>query len=138
MFEEIILLAISIVAIIGGIRLWTKGSRLRTHGKKVNAIIFKNNFNAMDSNYYPVVRFLTEKQEWITEELTIGYRPAKREGTKQEVIYDPDDPHEVEINSTFNLEILPLILIALGTCGLAFVTLELLGVIQFIAEDRPG
>lgn len=137
MFGEIIVLAISIGAIAIGIHLWQKGNHLLTNGKKAKAVIFKNNYssNAGDGGmYYPVVRFLTDKQEWITQELSIGYSPAKKEGTKLEVIYDPDDPTDVEINSTFQLEILPRILVIIGVCGLVFGVLELLDITQLINE----
>lgn len=138
MFGEIIILAISIVFITVGIFLWQKGNHLLTTGKKAKAIIFKNNYSSGTGTnsgmYYPVVRFLTDKQEWITQELSIGYSPAKKEGIKLEVIYDPDDPSNVEINSTFQLEVLPRILVIIGVFGLAFVVLELLDITQLINE----
>lgn len=136
MLEEIIILTISIGAIAVGNHLWQKGSHLLTTGKKAKAVVFKNNYSSGSDGgtYYPVVRFLTDKQEWITQELSIGYSPAKKEGTKLEVIYDPDDPTNVEINSSFQLEILPRLLVVVGLCGLIFGVLELLDIIQLINE----
>lgn len=136
MFGDLIILAISIGAITVGMLLWRKGNHLLTTGKKATAIIFKNNFHSGGGSgvYHPVVRFLTDKQEWITQELDIGYSPAKKEGTKLEIIYDPDAPTNVEINSTFQLEILPRIMVAAGICGLIFGVLELFDVIQLINE----
>ena len=137
MFREIIVLAISIGAIAIGIHLWQKTNHLLTSGKKAKAEIFKNNYSSsagFGGMYYPVVRFLTDKQEWITQELSIGYSPAKKEGTKLEVIYDPDDPTNVEINSTFQLEVLPRILVIIGVFGLVFGVLELLDITQLINE----
>jgi hypothetical protein len=137
MFREIIVLAISIGAIAIGIHLWQKTNHLLTAGKKTKAVIFKNNHSSnagFGGTYYPVVRFLTDKQEWITQELSIGYSPAKKEGTKLEVIYDPDDPTNVEINSTFQLEVLPRILVIIGVFGLVFGVLELLDITQLINE----
>src|SRR5882757_5441527 len=99
MFAVIIILAGSIGAMTAGILLWQKGNHLLTTGKKAEAIIFKNHYKRGSDiefdAYYPVVRFLTDKQEWITQELSIGYSPAKKEGTKLKVIYDPDDPTNV-------------------------------------------
>ena len=60
--------------------------------------------------YFPVVRFLTEKQEWITQELDIGQYPALEEGKKIRLIYNQENPEEVEINSIFRLENLPPLL----------------------------
>jgi hypothetical protein len=67
--------------------------------------------------YYPVVRFLTDKKEWITQQLNIGQTPPMKEGTKVEVIYDPDEPTTVQINSRFLLEILPRLFVMLERVG---------------------
>jgi len=107
MDSEIILLIISGVLLIVGAMLWRNGNHLLTNGKKATAIIFKNNYSRSGTSggmYYPVVRFLTDRQEWITQELNTGYLPAKPEGTKLEVLYDPDDPTNVVINSPGQLE----------------------------------
>jgi len=104
MYElRISIIDVSAIFIVVGAKLWQKGNHLLTKGKKADAIIFKNNFNRTGSDggmYYPVVRFLTDKEEWITQELSIGYSSAKSEGTKLEVLYDPGDPTNVEVSST--------------------------------------
>ena len=117
-----------------GVHFWQKSNHLLANGKKANAIIFKNNYknSTVTGMYYPVVRFLTDKQEWITQELQIGYNPSKKEGTKLEVIYDPNDLGTVEINSTFQLEVLPKLFVVIGLCGAIFGILELLGITQII------
>jgi hypothetical protein len=137
MDTALIILLISFGFLIVGTILWQKGNHLLKNGKKADAIIFKNNFQSSRSGggtYYPVVRFLTEKQEWITQELSIGYSPAKEKGTKLQVIYDPEEPTNVEINSTLQLEILPRLFVALGSGGLIFGALEYLDVIELIAD----
>jgi hypothetical protein len=137
MGTELTILLVSFGFLIVGTILWQKGNHLLTNGKKADAIIFKNNFQSSMSGggtYYPVVRFLTEKKEWITQELNIGYSPAKKEGTKLEVIYDPEEPTNVAVNSTLQLEILPRLFVALGIAGLILVTLEYLDIIELIAN----
>jgi hypothetical protein len=74
---------------------------------------------------------LTDQQKWVTQELSIGYTPAKPEGTKLQVIYDPDDPTCVEINSPFFLKTLPRILIVLGACGVILIALIYLDIVPF-------
>jgi hypothetical protein len=136
MTNEIILFLISLGALGVGIHLWQKGSYLLRHGKKTNAVIFKNNYSKGSSGnsgtYHPVVRFLTDKQVWITQELSIGYNPPKKEGTKVEVIYDPEEPTDVEINSRFQLEILPRLLVCIGVLFLVLGFLELFEITQLI------
>jgi hypothetical protein len=84
--------------------------------------------------YYPVVRFLTDKQEWITQELNTGYSPAKKEGTKLEIIYDPNDPQSIQINSAFQLKILPRLLIIAGIVLLLFGFSELFDITQLLKD----
>ena len=133
MATELIILFGSAIFIIVGIILWRKGSHLLSNGKKAKAVIFKNNVKRSGSDgdlYYPVVRFITDEQEWITQELSIGYSPAKPEGTKLQVIYDPENPAIVEINSSFQLEIFPRLLTAIGIVGFIWAFLESLNLIQ--------
>jgi hypothetical protein len=135
METELFVLFFSAGFLVIGVFLWQKGNHLLANGKKADAVIFKNNFHPSRSaggTYHPVVRFLTDKQEWVTQELSIGYSKAKREGTKLQVIYDPEDPTVVEINSTLQLEILPRLFVTLGITGLVFVTLEALQIIALI------
>ena len=135
MSPELMILFASTVLLILGVYFWQKGNHLLKNGKKAQAIVFSNNFHASDDGggvYYPVVRFLTDKQEWITQELNFGTSPKKREGTKLQVIYDPENPTDVQINSTFMLEILPRMFTALGVMGLAFDTLEILDIINML------
>ena len=136
MDSALIILIISSVLIIVGVVLWQKGNHLIANGKKAKAVIFKNNFDSSSSGgvYFPVVRFLTDKQEWITQQLSIGYSPAKPEGTKLEVIYDPEEPTNVEINSAFQLEMLPRLFVIIGVVGLIWGILEYADIIQLIAE----
>ena len=137
MDAELIILLLSFGFLIIGTILWQKGNHLLANGKKADAIVFKNNFQSGSSDggmYYPVVRFLTEKKEWITQELSIGYSPAKKEGTKLQVIYDPEEPTNVEINSALQLEILPRLFVALGIVGLVFGILEYLDVTELITS----
>lgn len=137
MDTDLIILIISFGFLLGGTLLWQNGDHLLANGKTTDAVIFKNNFQSGTSGggiYYPVVRFLTEQQEWITQELRTGYFPAKKEGTKLQVIYDPEEPTNVEIHSTIQLQILPKLFVALGIVGLILGTLAYLNVIELIAN----
>ena len=135
---EFVLIGISTVVSVIGIHLWQKGSHLLIAGKKARAVVFRNNYESNKGGgvYYPVVRFLTDKEVWITQQLSVGIRPAMKEGTSLEVIYDPDDPTTLQINSTFLLEILPRLLVTVGVCGLIFAFLELFEVTQLIDHER--
>ena len=135
---EIVVFVILIINIAIGIQFWQKGNHLLKNGKKATAVVFKNNFRTETSGdkdlYYPVVRFLTDKQEWITQELNTGYSPAKKEGTKLEIIYDPNDPQSIQINSAFQLKILPRLLIIAGIVLLLFGFSELFDITQLLKD----
>lgn len=135
MNTALIIVIVSLILLITGIYLWQRGNYLLKNGKKAEAIILKNNFHSDadgGGTYHPVVWFLTDKQVWITQELNIGFNPPRREGAQLQVIYDPEDPTKVEINSTLYLEVLPRLLVALGIVGLVFGALQYLDVISVI------
>jgi hypothetical protein len=125
----------SLIPMIVGVKHWEKGNNLISTGEKSEAVVFKNNFRRTGRDggmYYPVVRFLTKDKEWITKELSIGQTPAMQEGSKIKVIYDPDIPTEVEIDSTFRLEVLPRIFVAIG---IIMFIIGILGYLELV--DNP-
>jgi hypothetical protein len=116
-----------------GIGLWRKGNQLVGNGKRAKGIIFKNNYSFIDGGlYYPVIRFLTDKKEWITQELDVGYKIAKDEGTEIEILYDMDDPTNIQVNSNFELAILPRLFVAIGLFGFILGVLEYLDYTDFL------
>lgn len=130
--SEIILLIISGGLLAIGVYIWHRGNHLLMHGKRTKAIVFKN--NRVAGLYYPVVRFLTEDKQWITQELPMGYRPPLEEGLELEVRYDPDEPTTVEIDSIHQLAIIPRLLVIIGLCGILFVFLEFFNIIKLNPE----
>jgi len=95
------------------IAVFSKSSakRLAITGEYCEGIIFKlgykegNDFNRSDSITKDkiTVRFVTKKQEWITEDLHTDFMitwPGQfKEGQKVQVIYDPDNPSDFTISN---------------------------------------
>ncbi len=135
MDSYVLIVLVSLVSLIIGVKFWQKGNLLIETGITTSGTIFKNNFKGAagfsHGMYYPVVRFLTERKEWITQELSIGRNPPIKEGSKVTVIYDPEDPTNVDIRSTFRQEILPRILLAIGVAGIIIGLLGYLELIEF-------
>lgn len=104
------------------------------HGEKATAVIFENKFkyDRKGGVYYPVVRFLTKDEKWVIQELSIGTRPALEIGSEVEIIYDIENPNDVMINSTWRIEIIPRLFLALGIVGLILGFLELLLITDYI------
>lgn len=139
METELIIAIGSAIILLLGARFWQRGNHLILHGKKTEAVIFKNNFKRTGSKggmHFPVVRFTTDSKQWITQELSIGFSIAKSEGTKVQVIYDPDDPHIVEIHNTFQLEILPRIFVAIGLIGFVLAMLDYIEIIDIFSNTN--
>ena len=134
MDSSLIIVLGSLVLLLIGVKLWQQANILVTSGKTAKGIIFKNNFKGTTSSrglYFPVVRFLTEDKEWITQELSIGQNPPMEEGRKVTVIYDPEDPTNVDIKSTFKQEVLPRIFVSVGILGIIVGLLLYLELIEF-------
>ena len=133
MESSLILYVIGSVFTIMGAWLWQKANRLIRHGKKANAIIVHNNVNKdADGSvtYHPVVRFVTDTKEVIIQELDFGVNPPMREGTSLDILYDPEEPTSVALSTSFYLEILPKILVAVGITAVIGASLEILGIIS--------
>jgi len=103
------------------------------NGETAEGIVFKNNRNGSGSSrmYFPVVRFRTKEDLWVTQELDIGYFPKLSEGKKIKVLYDPDEPTNVVMHSFFTLVILPRLLVALGITGIVIGLLAYIDIINF-------
>jgi hypothetical protein len=126
MKSEIILLLVSGVLLAVGSYLWQKGSYLLHHGKKAEAIVFDNKTEySKDATYYfPIVRFKTEENKDVAHELSIGYTSPMLKGTVIKILYDPDDPATVQIDSRSMLELVPRVLVISALCGLVLVLFE--------------
>ncbi len=117
MEEELIIVFIASIAVILGIVQWQKGNKLLGKGIKARAVVYKNINKSRNSDsgyYYPVIRFQTEDDKWITQELNFGQTNPKEVGTELDILYDPQEPTIVEINSRFRLVILPRVLVSSG------------------------
>jgi hypothetical protein len=123
----------ALIFLIVGIKAFQKRYYILVNGKKVIAIIFKNEYESSKSggHYFPVVRFQTDKEEWITQKLNVGYSTALHEGNDIKIIYNPHKPTEVYLNSAISLILVPVIIIILGSSGFVLGLLEYLEVIQF-------
>ena len=130
MNPEWIILIISTGMLLGGVSLWQKNDRLLFHGKKTTAIVFANIQKVIGPTkgaYYPVIRFKTAAKVWITHEMELGYYPAVPEGKKIKIIYNPDDPHEVSMDSGLILVLIPRVLVALAIGGITYWLIVFLG-----------
>ncbi len=108
--EVIFPLIFGAVFIFAGITQKKKWKYLFKNGIKVKGIVYKLH------GEFPVVRFTTLEKEWITKELRNGTGLEwLNEGDEIEVIYNPNNPEEVEIYQPNSLNFLIIFFIIFGT-----------------------
>jgi hypothetical protein len=132
---------LSLVSIIIGVILWIAGRRMLARGKLAEATIVKNIYcpseltlvkNALNldddesGTYYPVIHFMTDQNELIIKQLTIGFNPPRSVGRKLSVIYNPNNPSDIVTYPRIQLQIIPRLLVSIGLLGLIVVVLDVL------------
>ena len=120
---EVILFLIGIALTFYSVNKYFKGKSLLSKGIIVKGVVFKKERELNMSGEYETVetiRFLTKKDEWITEKLSPSLLSLRNEGDKIEVIYKPEDPREFDINSSISLVLIPLASIAIGLTLILF------------------
>lgn len=129
-YQPYVFLFIGIVAMILALFYKSKFEKLEKTGERCEGIIFKMDYaNSFDSDTTSsdtknkiTVRFVTNKKEWITEDLdtdlTISFTGQYKEGEKVAVIYNPENPSEFTIETKQSQTIGKL---ALFFVGLVFV-----------------
>ena len=136
-----------LVSITIGVILWIAGRRILARGKLSEATIVKNiycpneltlikNAHGLDDDesgtYYPVIHFMTDKNELITKQLTIGFNPPRSVGKKMSVIYNPNNPSDIVTYPRIQLEVIPRLLVSIGVIGLIIVVLDVFEIISVI------
>jgi hypothetical protein len=138
---------LSLVAITFGLILWIEGRRFLARSKLSKATVVKNIFCPNEITliqndlgieddesgiYYPVIQFMTEKNELITKQLTIGFNPPMSVGKKLTVSYNPNNPSDILIFPRFLLEVIPKLLVTIAVIALIIVMLEVFEIISVI------
>lgn len=112
--------------LLAGIIKSREKSRLKNYGIKVKGIVYSLELNRKSQVYYPVVRFRTKQQEWITKKMDFGTNPPQyAEGSRVDLIYDPDEPENVDIDASLQLTIVPKTLLIAGVACWVYVILLL-------------
>ena len=128
MITAAIVFLAAIIGMIGSARLLSATRQIKKTGIAVEGVIFAledgpNNSGSTDNfagrqARFPVVRFVTEEQKWITKAAKIG-TTAYKPGTIVRVVYQKDDPERFFIDDLTN-RILPVLFFVLsGLLGIA-------------------
>ena len=129
-YQPYLLLLIGLISMILSLFHKSKTQKLEKTGERCEGIIFNlgySNFLGPDMNGSTTkdkitIRFVTNKKEWITEDLhsdfMISYTGQYKEGEKVAVIYNPENPSEFTIETKQSQTIGKLVFFF---CGLVLV-----------------
>lgn len=128
MIELLIPLFIGAVLIWLSIKNQSKYKQLLNSGERSEGIVFDlgKNKNSDSNAQYPIIRFLTKKEVWITKRVDLGISfSTYKQGDKVSVIYNPEKPEEFMLESKWQM-IASQVLLALGIISLV------VGIILFV------
>ncbi|SHG94757.1 hypothetical protein SAMN04488109_2591 [Chryseolinea serpens] len=75
---------------------------------------------------------MTDKNELITKQLSIGFNPPMSVGRKLSIIYNPSDPGDIVTYPKIQLEVIPKLLTAIGVTVLVAVALDVFEIVNII------
>ena len=119
---------------IGAVLIWfsiknqSKYKQLLNSGERSEGIVFdlEKNKNSDSNAQYPIIRFFTKKEVWITKRVNLGISFSTYEqGDKESVIYNPEKQEEFMLESKWQM-IASQVLLALGIISLV------IGIILFV------
>ncbi len=122
MIQGVLLIIISLAVIVIAIIALSKYKKISTNGIEADAIIFdieSSPTNGDTTVTFPIVRFVTEKNEWITQKASVSIIPySYKKGQSVVVVYSKDKPSDFFIKSNWTNGVL----IAMIIIGLALIT----------------
>ncbi|MEN9350635.1 MAG: hypothetical protein RL372_1613 [Bacteroidota bacterium] len=129
MIQGVLLIILSLAVILIAIIVFSKYKKISTNGIEADAIIFdieSSPTNGDTTITFPIVRFVTEKNEWVTQKASVSIIPySYKKGQSVVVVYSKDKPSDFFIKSNWTngvliaMIIIGLALITYGVCFLA-------------------
>jgi type II secretory pathway pseudopilin PulG len=123
----IVLFIIGLAALLFGMVRSSEKRRLLNEGIRVDGVILQliNDGNSTSPTYFPVVKFKTEQNDWVTERYKIGgNKYLYKEGDAVRVIYDPLNPGRFLLDDTRSKALSPVLIY--GGVALILVSIGLL------------
>lgn len=130
--EGLIIVAIGIALFYVAFKFRINTKNIAKNGEQAEGVVFDivESDNIKSQAKYPIIRFVTSKKEWITEQYNISTLPGLfKKGQKVTIVYNPDNPKEFFVKSAIT-SIAPILAIALAIVILAAGVYKLLH-IQF-------
>jgi hypothetical protein len=112
-----IFLIVGVVFLIIGLKMYSRQQNFAKTGIAVSATVVNIvSHKSSDSiTYRPEVEFQTKTGETIQVVHSMGSNPPKyKKGDVVDIIYSPDNPYEIMMDSAFEKVVFPFIFIGLG------------------------
>lgn len=122
------IIGISLFVILIAVKALITQKKIAMNGLEADGVIFELSQpgNANENSVYPIVRFVTNTQIWITEKSKTGVVPGVYKiGKKVKVIYNKDSPEDFFINDSFRYTV-PIIMIIGSIAILSFASYKLI------------
>jgi hypothetical protein len=120
-----------LIFIIISIKILYSIQTISREGIKTEGVIFdieQESGANNSSNNYPIVRFLTNQNIWITKRSKIGFIPGLyKKGKKVLVIYKEDNPEVFYIKDSLTF-IIPILMISAGAIFIIISVLRLINI----------
>ncbi len=138
MITAIIISLIGVILLAIGASHRMQFQKVSKIGKRAEGVVFETETEDLEfgagsqhsrqPSRYPIIRFTTEKEEWITEKYTAVVIPGLlKVGSRVNVIYNPDKPTEFVLDSKG----VNFVLNALVIAGLALVVVGVGGYLLY-------
>ena len=131
MVTIVVTLLIAVLLIVFSVNILSKFKFIERNGVEVEGIVFDSQTSSTtDTNVsYPIIRFLTKENDWITEESKIGTIPGLyKSGEKLTVVYENGNPKNFYIKNIKSYSV-PYIMISIGVVLIILGILKLIGII---------
>jgi hypothetical protein len=123
MITSISLIVIALIVFLLAIKLLLDIRKISNNGTEVKGVIF--DVESVDANQnsviFPIVRFVTKENIWITKSCMIGTIPnLYKKGKEVIVVYQINEPNNFFIKDNF-IYLIPMTMLAIGVFLVAFV-----------------
>lgn len=128
-YEIAIYLLIGTVMIIAFFVSSKKAKRLFIDGIHAEGVVFDLEISGSTivKSQYPIIRFLTKNNEWITEPYNVGILPSiYKKGQKVDVIYNAASPKEFILKSDNKNKIVSILILLTGIACFSLGTYKLI------------
>lgn len=112
-----IFLIVGVVFLIIGLKMYSRQQNFAKTGVAVSATVVNivSQKSSDSVTYKPEVEFQTKSGETIQVVHSMGSNPSRyKKGDVVDIIYSPDNPYEIMMDSAFEKVVFPFIFIGLG------------------------